>query len=332
MKKDLMETRALTMHYYAFLNDQDVVETIVSLPSTITDPKYIEISSNDQSLIGKKYNRQTGEFEDNMYYYAILDNNDIVTEVIALPSEVTDPKKIEIQVYDQSYVGKWYNRANGTFCEPPIHVLSKVSTGEINTLKTDGTPEDKWLHTELIEIKNKLLKHENCLYGGYKTRFELRDNQEVYSDWCGNGKRYTFNFDTGIPGYFPQKIRLAEHHSREDAFVVDLYIIKNTDGSTKLAYCDQDYLGIDSGDGEKKRILKFAEKLSRDNIFFTGFDGKKVYDEGGSHFMDNITTKERCDVCIGDFTYNENSISFTLCPTKSLIGRYTNIDLYGYVY
>ncbi|WP_324825771.1 hypothetical protein [Sinanaerobacter sp. ZZT-01] len=372
MKNEMseLEAMALTMHYYAYLNEQDVVETIVALPSVISHPQYIAIPSNDESLIGKKYNRETGEFEDVMFYYAVLDEQDIVVQVVALESKVTDEKKIEIPSYDQSLVGKWYNRKNGTFSEPPIHVIAKANTGEINTLKADGSPEDKWLHTELSDLRTKISKDDQALYtelgkvrteiskgdtalhkvldildtritevdrgsfGGYKTRFDLDDNQLITSEWVDDGKRLTFNFDTGIPGYFPKMIRLIKTYNRRDQLVADIYIVKNANGSVKTAYVDADYIGIRSGKPNvEERQLYHAQGADRSDIFTVGYgDDSKYYNAGGQYFVQKINHLSDGKVKIGKFSYDKNSISFTILPSSDMVGIYTEVSMRGYVY
>lgn len=51
------------MFYYAYLNSEDIVEQIITLPSAISVPQYISIPTYDETLIGKRYNRTTGQFE-----------------------------------------------------------------------------------------------------------------------------------------------------------------------------------------------------------------------------------------------------------------------------
>ncbi|MHC1723268.1 MAG: hypothetical protein AB9836_08710 [Aminipila sp.] len=385
MREDLKSvgTMAAKMHYYAFLNEQDVVETIVSLPSVITDPKYIEISTNDQTLIGKKYNKTTGKFEDIMFYYAFLDDKDIVTHVVALEAKLTDSKKIEISTYDQSLVGKWYNRSNGTFMEPPIHVLAKMSTGEINTLKADGTPEDKWLnaelselrgkitevengtpevkalhtelgdlrnkitevengtpevkalHTELAQLRSKITEVERGNFGGYKAQFKIKDNQLMTDDWANNGKCLTFTFDTGMAGYFPKMVRLVRENY-EDYFVANFYILRNPDGTIKSAYVDQDYKGIQGGSTSSAsyRIVNYDEDMRSGDVFKLGYDNSlgTLFNEGGRYFIQEPPKKNGAYVEIGQFSYNENSFSFTIKPSSEMVGKYTSMNLRGYVY
>ncbi len=326
------DERAVTMHYYAYLNDQDVVEMVMGLPSEITDSHYIPIESEDQSLVGKWYNRATGEFEDKMFYYAVLDEKDIVTEVIALPSQITDEKKILIPTYDQSLVGKWYNRATGQFGPVPIHVLAKANTGEINTLKADGTPEDRWLSAKLAEIDSKLSDLSVGVQSGYKARFRVKDNQQMTSDWTG-GKELTFHFDTGIPGYFPKMIRLVDPMTSKSGFVADLYIVKNPDGTVNNAYVDKRFVGTRRTEmGSAPRLQEIDNIEMSKVVFSAGYSGGKYYDDGGSAFVENFSQTDYGEVEINHFNYTEDSLTFKMYVLDDAVGMYTTMDLYGYVY
>lgn len=121
------------MFYYAYINESNIVTQIVSLPSAINVAGYIAIESDDQTLVGKYYNASTGLFEEvTAFYYAQLDERGLVTGVFEMPSEVEDDSLIRVQALDQTLVGKYYDRDNGTFIEPPISVLAELSTSEIN--------------------------------------------------------------------------------------------------------------------------------------------------------------------------------------------------------
>ncbi len=121
------------MFYYAYINENNIVTQIVSLPSAISVANYIAIESDDQTLIGKYYNASTGLFEEvTAFYYAQLNEKGIVTGVFEMPSEVDDDNLIRVQVLDQSLVGKYYDRESGTFIEPPISVMAELSTKEIS--------------------------------------------------------------------------------------------------------------------------------------------------------------------------------------------------------
>lgn len=121
------------MFYYAYINANNIVVQIVSLPSAINVAGYIPIDSADQTLVGKYYNASTGMFEEvTAFYYAQLNEKGIVTAVFEMPSEVNDASLIRVQTLDQDLVGKYYVHENGTFIEPPISVIAELSTTEIN--------------------------------------------------------------------------------------------------------------------------------------------------------------------------------------------------------
>ncbi len=121
------------MFYYAYINENNIVTQIVSLPSEISVAGYIAIDSDDQTLIGKYYNASTGLFEEvTAFYYAQLNEKGIVTSVFEMPSEVADDSLIRVQSLDMNLVGKYYVRESSTFIEPPISILAELSTAEIN--------------------------------------------------------------------------------------------------------------------------------------------------------------------------------------------------------
>lgn len=324
----------MNMYYYAYLDDRDIVTMIIALPSQITDNKYISIPSNDQTLIGKRYNRNTGEFEDViLFHYAVLGEKDIVTEVISSETEITDPNKILIQTNDTSLIGKWYNRQTGQFLVPPIHILAELDTGQINV-----QGEDKWLQTELDEMNASIESLKNNSYGAYKCSFKLKDNQETTAEWTYSGsytgKRYTFNFDTGMPGYFPKMIRLVSEHLYDENLIAEFFISKNPDGTVKHSYADIIYVGIPLGfpSATAKSYSKHNVKTTNDDIIRMGKDSSgRVYDEGGSAFFQDLNPSNSY-VSIGKFSYTENSISFTMDISPNLIGHYTRIDMKGYVF
>jgi hypothetical protein len=77
------------MFYYAYINESGIVEMVLSLPSEITSPSYILIDTNDQTLVGKWYNSETGDFEEiTAWYYAQINEKDIVITVFETPSQI----------------------------------------------------------------------------------------------------------------------------------------------------------------------------------------------------------------------------------------------------
>lgn len=52
------------MSYYAQINNDKVIYSVSELAGSVERSDMIQIDSYDQSLLGKKYNAETGEFEE----------------------------------------------------------------------------------------------------------------------------------------------------------------------------------------------------------------------------------------------------------------------------
>lgn len=163
-----METRAIEMKWFAVLNENDIVEEVMQMPAGISGDAYIVIPEEDRSLIGKRYNRQTGEFETAVYYYAVLDERGIVTEILVSPNKQTCQGFVEIDAQDLSLVGKWYDEKNQQFIEPPISVLAAHSTNEISYKK-----EEKWLSDKLDEMDAAIAAAEGKAGQDGKSAYEI---------------------------------------------------------------------------------------------------------------------------------------------------------------
>lgn len=317
------------MYYYAYLDERNIVQMILTLPSQITDNRYISIPTNDQSLVGKRYNRETKQFEDViMFYYAVLGNKDIVKEVISSETEIVDTNKIKIATKDTSLIGKWYNRGTGQFQTPPIHILAELNTQQINIVG-----QDIWLQSELDKINASIANLKNKSFSGYQCSFDIEDNEETTSEWV-NGKNYVYSFNTGIPGYFPKMIRIVNSQFGNDTLVAELYIAKKEDGSIKYAYLDKNYLGRSLGSGVtgESRLIKHNVKAKDSNVFEVGRSNNgERYNEGGSAFFQEINPNGAY-VEVGNFNYTENTLSFTMTISRNLIGSFTSIDLRCYVF
>ena len=164
------------MFYYAYINANNIVVQIVSLPTAINVAGYIAIDSADQTLVGKYYNASTGLFEEvTAFYYAQLDEKGIVTAVFEMPSEVTDASLIRVQTLDQDLVGKYYDRENGIFIEPPISILAELSTAEINhgeawlDVVLDGKAEKDDVYTKEMADAKFALKNDGSGTGATGT-------------------------------------------------------------------------------------------------------------------------------------------------------------------
>lgn len=134
------------MYYYAFLDENDICTQIYAMPAPISGNQFIAISTNDQSLIGQRFNRTTSEFEA-VYYYAILDNRNVVTSVTystAQQAASATVLPITFAQY-QTVVGMYWNGTE--FVTPPISVMAVASTDEVNY-----KGQEKWLSTKLDEM------------------------------------------------------------------------------------------------------------------------------------------------------------------------------------
>lgn len=134
------------MFYYAYLNADDICTQIYAMPAPITGSQFIAISNNDTTLIGQHFNRTTSEFEA-VYYYAIIDDRNIVTSVTySTTQQATTATVLPITFAQyQSVLGMYWN---GTaFVEPPISALAVASTDEVNYKN-----QEKWLSTKLDEM------------------------------------------------------------------------------------------------------------------------------------------------------------------------------------
>lgn len=163
-----METKAIEMKWFAVLNEHDIVEAVMQMPAGVSGEAYIVLSAEDQSLIGKRYNRETGEFETAFYYYAVLNEKGIVIQVFSSLGEQTDPKLVRIDSEDQNLVGKWYDEENHRFIEPPVSALAAHSSNEISYKK-----EEKWLSDKLDEMDAAIAAVEGKAGENGKSAYEI---------------------------------------------------------------------------------------------------------------------------------------------------------------
>ena len=138
------------MYYYAFLDENDICTQIYAMPAPITGTQFIAISTNDQSLIGQRFNRNTSEFE-SVYYYAILDNRNVVTSVTySTVQQATSATLLAITFAQyQTVTGLYWNGTE--FVTPPISVLAVASTDEVNY-----KGQEKWLSAKLDEMDSAI--------------------------------------------------------------------------------------------------------------------------------------------------------------------------------
>ena len=137
------------MYYYALVDANNICTSVYALPAPITGNSYIEITAdlyNDTTLIGKKYVNGTW-VELTTYYYAILDDKNIVINVYESQTEMPAADNMVRITFDQfndsELIGKWYNRELSVFTEPPVSVLAAHSTEEIQYKNEEKTLSDK---------------------------------------------------------------------------------------------------------------------------------------------------------------------------------------------
>ena len=90
-----------------------------------------------------------------MYYYAVMDEKNIVINVISSQTEMTGSNIVSItqsQYNDpDSILGMYYDVDSNSFIIPPISVLAETSTSNIQYKS-----EEKWLDEKLDEIESSI--------------------------------------------------------------------------------------------------------------------------------------------------------------------------------
>ena len=91
-----------------------------------------------------------------MYYYGVIDERDIITEIYESETVIEDYAYVPLpEVEDYSvYVGMWYDRANDQIVEAPLRYTAVCSTDEINL--GYSSDKDKSLSTELQNMKSNI--------------------------------------------------------------------------------------------------------------------------------------------------------------------------------
>ena len=138
-------------YYYAYVDENNQVTWLGAMPSPLTAPGYLEITQDQYengNLMGKYWNGS--EFVDTLYkYYAVLDAEGIVIDIIQYEGTLEGDTVVEIDSLDTTLLGLWYDRdGDQTFKSIPIHILSNYTTDQISYKN-----EDKWLSTKLDEIE-----------------------------------------------------------------------------------------------------------------------------------------------------------------------------------
>ena len=142
------------MYYYAYIDSNSQVTWVGSMPTQTTQEGYIEITQEQYesgNLVGKYWNGT--EFVDTLvHYYAVLNEEDVVIDVIEYEGTLSGQTVVEISSLDTTLLNLWYDR-NGdqTFKAQPIHIASEHSSDVIHYRN-----EDKWLSDKIDEIDDKI--------------------------------------------------------------------------------------------------------------------------------------------------------------------------------
>ena len=78
------------------------------------------------------------------YIYAVLDDRNIVIRIDEWEEPSSNPNYVQIQTYDLSLVGKYYNATTGAFTDPPAYIVAEMSTDDICYKQ-----QDVWLNDVL---------------------------------------------------------------------------------------------------------------------------------------------------------------------------------------
>ncbi len=134
------------MYYFAYINADNICTNVYQMPSDLSAvPGYVAITEEQytsQSVIGKRWNASTSTWEEVIeLFYAVLDADNIVINLIQSETEMTGDSYVEItkeQYESQAIIGYWYDRENQTFlAEIPFKAIAEHSTDEINYRDTN---------------------------------------------------------------------------------------------------------------------------------------------------------------------------------------------------
>lgn len=150
------------MYYFAYINADNICTNVYAMPSDLSNvPGYIAITEEQytsQSVVGKRWVASTGQWvEVVVFYYAVLDSDGIVINLIERDTEQLGDSYVEItkeQYEAQTIIGYWYDRENQTFLpEVPFAAIAEHSTDEINyrdtNLKLSDLLDDMPLSSEV---------------------------------------------------------------------------------------------------------------------------------------------------------------------------------------
>lgn len=307
----------MATYYYAYINSSNIVEQIVDLPAPITAPSYISIGSHDVSLIGKRYNAETSQFEVVTWFcYAILSEKDIVTQVIRRETALSEvpSNMILIQSYDETLVGKWYNRAAGTFSAPPIHVLAELSTDKINV-----GAQDLWLTDKLGAIDGKLGLIDGILDRSVKCKIAETSDNTIF-EASRMSKHYRYQFENPVAGYLPKYVFLQVTWGGEpfdDEDTLNIWLVRNGEDTDLYTLCRQGEI-IHNADNTEKfqgqtNFMYYPKANSKEGCFTMNSYLDKMTTRGGDAFIAFVSGSDKGRYAkIGKFKYDTTGFEFDI--------------------
>lgn len=129
------------MYYYAIVDANYICTAVQSSADEVNSANYITISEEQfttQSVVGQQFDPETGMWsEPEHWYYAFLNDRDVVEMVQDWGEELNSYNAIRIQTLDQSLVGMVYDRSTQTFRNATFKDMAAHSTDELNIGNTD---------------------------------------------------------------------------------------------------------------------------------------------------------------------------------------------------
>lgn len=129
------------MYYYAIVDAKNNCTAVIASETEVNIGGYINITESQytsQSVIGQHFNVETGLWEEPVhYYYAFLNDRDVVELVQDWGEELNSYSAIRITTLDESLIGKVYDRNTETFRNATFKDMAEHSTDVINVGTTD---------------------------------------------------------------------------------------------------------------------------------------------------------------------------------------------------
>lgn len=135
------EVKVMDYFYYAEINEEGICINVIDLDYESSEPNYILVGTGSEApagfwnLYGKRYNAETGQFENVAYYhYASLDENGIVVSVFeSQDGTLANNNTILLDWFNTSLNGQVYR--NGKFM--PVTVRTMLLVEEMYAMQTN---------------------------------------------------------------------------------------------------------------------------------------------------------------------------------------------------